>query len=281
MVTAAVFMDLNADKKPDLLLAGDWMPIMTFKNTGTTFENQPVDAFKDSDGMWAAIEAADLDGDGDLDFIFGNAGLNNQYKATPERPLTIYYDDFDKNGAVDPICTYYIGNKSYPMFSRDEMLDQMTFLKRKYTSYAAYADATMEDVFGKEAVEKSKKVYCKELRSMVFENLGNFGFKRHSLPDAVQFSRTSGIVVQDLDSDGKAEVVLAGNFSPYRVQLGPCDASVGVVLRQETPFRFEPVSPSQTGLWASGDIRQMALLNSFRILITVNDGQPVLLEWKK
>lgn len=281
MVTAAVFADLNADKKPDLMLAGDWMPVMTFKNTGTTFENQPVEALKNSDGMWAAMEAADLDGDGDTDFILGNAGLNNQYKPTPGRPVTIYYDDFDKNGVIDPVCTYYIGEKSYPMFSRDEMLDQMTALKRKYTNYAGYADATIEDVFGKEAVEKSKKVYCKQLSSIVLENLGNFGFKQHALPEAAQFSRTSSIIADDFDGDGKTDLILAGNFSPYRVQLGPCDASVGVVLKQTAPFQFEALSPSETGLWAGGDIRSSVLLNKKRILFTVNDDQPVLLEWKK
>lgn len=281
MVTAAVFTDLNADTKPDLLLAGDWMAVMAFKNIGATFEAQAAELLKDSEGMWAAMEAADLDGDGDLDFILGNAGLNNQYKSTPDRPVVIYYDDFDKNGVIDPVCTYYIGGKSYPMFSRDEMLDQMTALKRKYTNYADYADATIEDVFGKDAVEKSRKVYCKELRSIVLENLGDFVFKRHALPEAVQFSRTSSIIVQDLNGDSKTDLILAGNFSSYRVQLGPCDASVGTVLKQVAPFRFEALSPSETGLWAGGDVRNGVLLNKKRILFTVNDRQPVLLEWKK
>lgn len=281
MVTAAVFADLNGDQKPDLMIAGDWMPVMAFKNTGTTFENQQPDALKDSDGMWAAIEAADLDGDGDLDFILGNAGLNSQYKATPERPLMIYYDDFDKNGVIDPVCTYFIGEKSYPMFSRDEMLDQMTALKRKYTNYAGYADATLEDVFGKEAVENSQKAYCKELSSMVLENLGNFGFRRHELPETVQFSRTSSIIARDLDGDQRADLVLAGNFSPYRVQLGPSDASVGTVLRQVSPYRFEVMPPSQTGLWVVGDVRNGTWLKPNRIMYTVNNGLPLLLEWHK
>jgi hypothetical protein len=281
MVTAVVFTDLNADKKPDLLLVGDWMPVMAFKNTGATFETQAIEQLKDTDGMWAAMEAADLDSDGDLDFILGNAGLNNQYKPTPDRPMAIYYGDFDKNGVIDPVCTYYISGKSYPMFSRDEMLDQMTALKRKYTTYTSYADAAIEDVFSKDAVEKSGKVYCKELSSIVLENLGNFGFKRHALPETVQFSRTSSIIAQDLNGDNKTDLVLAGNFSPYRVQLGPCDASVGTVLKQVAPFRFEVLSPSETGLWAHGDVRSGVLLNKKRILFTVNDDQPVLLEWKK
>ena len=115
----------------------------------------------------------------------------------------------------------------------------------------------------------------------MLENLGDFGFKRHALPDVAQFSRTSGIIAQDLNGDAKTDLVLLGNFSPYRVQLGPCDASVGAVLKQVAPFRFEALPPSETGVWAGGDIRSAVLLNKKRILFTVNDDQPVLLEWKK
>lgn len=281
MVTAAVFTDLDTDKLPDLLIVGDWMPVVAFQNKGNTLEKREVAGLKDSDGMWAAIEAADLDSDGDLDFILGNGGLNNQYKASVDKPLAIYYDDFDKNGAIDPVCTYFIGDKSYPMFSRDEMLDQMVFLKRKYTSYESYADATMKDIFGAEAVEKSKKVYCKLLRSIILENKGNFNFARHELPEDAQLSRVSGIVAKDLDGDQKTDLILAGNFSPYRVQLGPCDASVGSILRQTSPFRFESLPASKTGFWASGDIRYVAAINGERIMCSVNGGMPLIFDLEK
>jgi hypothetical protein len=174
---SATFTDFDQDKKPDLMLTGDWMPIKVFKNKGNAFEEKQIPELKNSDGMWAALMPIDLDSDGDLDFVVGNAGLNNQYKASVEKPVTIYYDDFDKNGVVDPVCTYYIGEKSYPMFSRDEMLDQMVFLKRKYTSYEAYADATVEDVFGKEAVAKSNKVYCRHFPALFWRTKEIFSFR--------------------------------------------------------------------------------------------------------
>lgn len=280
MITAVVFNDLDKDGKLDMVLTGDWMKIRTFKNTGSKMEEVMVPELVQTDGMWAAISAIDLDNDGDLDFVLGNCGLNNQYQASPEKPLTLYYDDFDKNGVVDPVFTYYIGDKEYPMFSRDEMLDQMVFLKRKYTSYALYADATAEDVFGKEAISKSPVLYCKELKSIVLENKGNFQFALHPLPENVQFSRTSGILSADIDHDGMKDLILAGNFSPYRVQLGPCDASVGSVLRQVGPFRFAGMEPSFTGFWATGDIRNMITLDSLRIFITVNNNAPLIFDLK-
>ncbi|QRR02510.1 VCBS repeat-containing protein [Dyadobacter sandarakinus] len=281
MVTAAVFADFDKDQKPDLLLAGDWMPVRAFRNNGNIFQAMEVPELKNSDGMWAAIYPIDLDRDGDMDFVLGNGGLNNQYKASADQPVMICYDDFDKNGTIDPVCTYFIGDKSYPMFSRDEMLDQMAALKRKYTSYALYADAAIEDVFGREAVEKAKKVYCKELSSIVLENKGNFRFEKHSLPAEVQMSRVSGIVAADTDGDSRPELLLSGNFLPYRVQLGPCDASVGTVLRQVKPFEFEPVAPGVSGFWAAGDVRSSILLNGLRILVGVNDGEPLIFDLKK
>jgi hypothetical protein len=278
MITAATFTDFDQDKKPDLMLVGDWMPVKVFRNKGNAFEEKQIASLKNSDGMWAALMPIDLDQDGDLDFVAGNAGLNSQYKASAEKPVTIYYDDFDKNGVVDPICTFYIGEKSYPMFSRDEMLDQMVFLKRKYTSYEAYADATVEDVFGKDAVEKSSKVYCRRLSSIVLENKGNFEFQVHELPQEAQVSRVSGIASYDFDQDKKPELILAGNFSPYRVQLGQCDASLGTILKQTAAFQFESVPAGQTGFWATGDIRGLEMLDEKRIVCSVNGGQPVIFQ---
>jgi len=276
MITAVHFEDLNKDGKPDLMLAGDWMKIRTFKNTGSVMQEIIVPELADTEGMWASITAVDLDNDGDMDFVLGNCGLNNQYKASPEKPLALYYDDFDKNGVVDPVLTYYIGNKSYPMFSRDEMLDQMVSLKRKFTSYASYANVTIEDIFGKEAVSKSPVLYCKQLSSIILENKGDFNFLKHNLPKDVQFSRISGVIATDIDHDGKKDLVMAGNFSPYRVQLGPCDASVGVVLRQSGSFIFESMQPSETGFWATGDIRYMLNIDSSRIVLSVNNGEPLV-----
>ncbi|WP_439582403.1 VCBS repeat-containing protein [Dyadobacter bucti] len=277
MITCATFDDLDKDGNPDLILAGDWMPVRAFKNTGKSMDEVNVRELKNTDGMWAALVPVDIDQDGDMDFVLGNGGLNNQYKASVEKPVVIYYDDFDKNGVIDPICTYYIGDKSYPMFSRDEMLDQVVSLKRKYTSYESYSDATVEDIFGKEAIAKSDKVYCRLLTSVVLENKGGFQFQIHQLPEDAQMSRVGGIVSEDLDHDGKPDLVMAGNFSPYRVQLGPCDASFGAVLLQKEPFVFEAVPPAESGFWAGGDVRNMAKVDE-RIVISVNDGEPVFFQ---
>jgi hypothetical protein len=280
MIVSAIFADFDQDNRPDLFLVGDWMRIRIFKNTGSKFEEVVSPELNHTEGMWATAYAVDLDKDGDLDLVLGNCGKNSQYQVSKEKPLKLYYDDFDRNGVVDPVFTYFIGDRSYPMFSRDEMLDQMVYLKRKYTSYALYADATMDDIFGKESVEKSPVLQCNEMSSLILENKGGFNFVRHELPEEVQFSRVSGVIATDVDKDGMTDLILGGNFSPYRVQLGPSDSSVGSVLRQISPFKFEALAPSQTGFWAAGDIRNMLMLNDKRIVITVNNNSPLILNYQ-
>jgi hypothetical protein len=279
IITGATFGDLDQDSRPDLILVGDWMKIRTFRNTGSSLEEINHQELEETDGLWATIVPVDVDNDGDLDYIVGNAGVNNQYKASSDKPMILYFDDFNKDGAVDPVTTYYIGDTSYPMFSRDEMLDQMVSLKRKYTSYKSFADATMEDIFGKEAVGKSPRLYCKELSSIILENTGNFHFKIHKLPETAQFSRLSGIIPFDLDNDKKMDLILAGNFSPFRVQLGPCDASMGTILKQTSAFKFKEVEPSESGFWATGDVRNIIFLkNDKRIVVGSNNDKPAIFQ---
>ncbi|PWJ60081.1 VCBS repeat protein [Dyadobacter jejuensis] len=279
MVTGAQFVRLDSDTLPDLILSGDWMKIRTFKNTGTAMEEIEATALHDTEGLWAMLEPVDIDGDGDLDFVVGNLGRNNQFAASIEKPMVLYYDDFDSNGLVDPIMTYFIGETSFPMLSRDELLDQIPALKKKYTTYQSFADATIDSIFGRQAVADAPRLVCKTLSSIIIENKGDFNFEIHQLPAMAQLSRISGIVPYDVDGDQRLDLFLAGNFMPLRVQLGPCDASVGNVLKQIAPFQFEALPSSQSGFWAGGDVRSMIGLGR-RILVGRNDDQPLLFEIK-
>ncbi|HMH33970.1 MAG TPA: hypothetical protein VK543_13115 [Puia sp.] len=106
-----------------------------------------------SSGWWNSILAEDFDGDGDLDLVIGNTGLNTQFKASEKEPLTLYYKDFDNNGSIDPILCYYINGISYPSSSRDDLMDQLPSLKKKFLEYKSYADATIHDIFSAEQLK--------------------------------------------------------------------------------------------------------------------------------
>ncbi|MEO6314564.1 MAG: VCBS repeat-containing protein [Chitinophagaceae bacterium] len=256
MVTTAVWCDLNKDHFPELLVAGDWMPVLLLQNNKGKLEDISKTAgLADTYGMWSAITAADVDGDGDTDFILGNCGWNNQFKATKTAPLTLYAADFDDNGTIDPIVCYYVQGKSYPMASRDELLDQLVSLRKKYVKYADYADATVQDIFPKEKLAQALLLHCDELASGILYNDGNSKFSFKPLPLAAQFSRVNGIVTDDFNDDGIPDIFVAGNFFPYRVQLGRSDASFGVLLQGKGHGNYEAADVAASGCFADGDVR--------------------------
>jgi len=260
MVTAAVFADLDNDAYPELLIAGDWMPVRLFHNTqGRLSDVSAAAGLNGLSGMWSSIMAADVDGDGDTDFIMGNCGYNDQFKASPAQPMTLYVADFDNNGTLDPIMCYYIQGKNYPMASRDELLDQMVSLKKKFVNYLSYADATMENIFPPEKIAQAKVFRCDQLASGVLYNHGNGQFAFTPLPLTAQFSKVFGAVVDDFDGDGTKDILLSGNFYPYKTQLGRCDASLGVLLKGSAGAegQFRAVDPEDSGCYIGGDVRGM------------------------
>ncbi|MCW3091236.1 MAG: RNA-binding protein [Ferruginibacter sp.] len=288
MVTTAQWVDINKDQYPELIIAGDWMPVMLFNNTKGKLEDISTAAgLTNLNGMWSALSATDIDGDGDIDFLLGNCGYNDQFsKTNRDQPLQLYVNDFDDNGTTDPILCYYIQGKSYPMASRDELLDQVVSLKKKYVHYKDYADATIKDIFPKEKINQAKMLYCDELASGILYNNGknNFSFKPFPLP--AQESKIFGITTDDFDKDGRKDILCSGNYFPYRVQLGRSDASLGLLMRQSASGDFSAIDPSLSGVYIDGDVRAMVTVKnkSGENLIIVaknNDAVQVLKEGGK
>jgi hypothetical protein len=281
MVKAAVWADLHQSRYPDLLIAGDWMPVMLFQNDkGRLSDISDKSGLTHLNGMWGFVTAADVNNDGNTDFILGNCGYNDQFRVSPKHPMTMYVADFDENGNIDPVIWYYIGGKSYPMASRDELLDQVNALKRKYVKYKDYADATIADIFPEEKLKQAKVFTCDELASGILYNDGHgrFSFKPFDLRG--QFSRVSGALVDDFDHDGIPDILLSGNFYPYRAELGRNDASLGL-LYKGTGHSFEAVDPTVSGVYAGGDVRGMLEITDARgekliVIAKNNDAVQVL-----
>ncbi len=260
MVTDALWTDFNNDGWPDLLIVGEWMPIRLFENKMGKLTEVRNSELENATGLWNRVAAVDFDLDGDLDYIVGNAGVNLPWHASMLKPLTLYVSDFNSDGRLDPIICNFIQGKSFPVASRDEMLLQMNSLRKKYTDYGSYALASLEDMVGLEQVKGSKKYQINTLQSSMLENLGNGNFKLQPLPVEAQVSSVRGILVEDFNGDGVEDILLAGNFFSFRTQYGPCDASKGLMLKGIGKGNFVPISWERTGFYASGDIRNMQLL---------------------
>jgi enediyne biosynthesis protein E4 len=145
-ITAAVWADITNDGLNDLVVAGEWMPIRIFQNNKSSFTEVTLTYFdKLRYGWWKTLCVADLNGDGNLDIVGGNFGLNSQYAASDQQPVELFYADFDQNGSVDPVTTTYIQGKRYPYLTRDELLEQLGFLRSRFNTYKSYSSATLED----------------------------------------------------------------------------------------------------------------------------------------
>jgi hypothetical protein len=229
--------------------------------------------------LWSALLVEDVNADGLPDIIAGNAGNNLQFKASEKEPITLFASDIDDNGVDDVLFCYYINGKSYPAASRDELLDQVVPLRKRFVKYQQYANATVEDIVPA-AKRKTAAIWkVTELSSVIYLNKGN-GFEKTLLPPETQFSRVFGIQALPA-SGGERPLLLTGNFYPWRVQWGRCDGGLGTLLQTDAKGVTRVVPNMAAGLFASGDIRQAGLVKTaagkhWVILAKNNDSVQVL-----
>ncbi|HET6254046.1 MAG TPA: VCBS repeat-containing protein [Puia sp.] len=255
MVTDARWVDLDGDGRKDLILCGEFMPVMVYMNTPTGFVDKTADYFgKAAPGFWNVLSVVDLDGDGKPDLVAGNLGLNSCMKISAAEPAELYYSDFDHNGSIDPFLNFYIQGVSYPFVSRDELNEQMYSMRKKFTSYKEYSTATMKDIFTPAELQQAGKLTATEDRTVCWMNRGG-RFEQVRLPMEAQFAPVCRIVTGDFDGDGRIDLLLLGNHSDNRLKMGSMDANYGVVLRGDGRGGFSHVSQPAAGLSVKGDVK--------------------------
>jgi enediyne biosynthesis protein E4 len=270
MVTDAAWVDLNHDSWPDLIVTGEFMPIRVFINEqGKRFIDATGKWFNPSEaGLWSKIAVADFDGDGNMDLVAGNWGTNSQLKSSPAEPMVMTYKDFDNNGTIDPVLTYFIMGKSYPFAGRDEMINQIPGLKKKFPDYASYSTATINDIFSVADLKGAVTISVPELRTVFFRNTGS-SFEKRSLPVEAQFSPVYAIEVLDYNKDGNPDFIICGNQSAGCVKLGPIDANYGELFEGDGKCNFRYIPQKQSGLSFTGDVKSIKY-------ITVRDRKYIL-----
>lgn len=283
MVTDAKWVDINKNNKPLLIICGEWMPLKCFLLENNQFVDK-TDVYFDKSlyGLWNKMEFNDIDNDGDLDLIAGNWGTNSQFTASEKEPMTMYYDDFDKNGFIDPIICQYNEGVSYPMATRDELTDQMVSLRQKFPDYEKYSDATIKEIFSQAQIENAKKLKVNYLHTSWLENV-NGKFITRSLPIQSDFSPVYAISANDFNGDGNIDLLLCGNIDNTRIRIGKIDANYGVLLLGDGKGQFKYVNQMESGLSLKGNVRDILKLDKINgnnlLLIGVNNNAPVTLKY--
>lgn len=275
MVTDAVWQDTDRDGRPDLVVVGEWMPLTIFQNTGTTLQKKETVR---SDGWWNCVKAADVDGDGDWDLVLGNLGLNSKIKGTEKHPAQLLVNDFDGNGQMETVLAYYKSDSNaYLLHAKPELTAQMPGLRKKFLRYADYAGKKMDEVFESDQLRgvQVKKAY--QLQSCVALNDGRGNFALTPLPLRAQFAPVYAILAEDLDGDGRLDLLCGGNFFGVKPEIGRYDASYTTFLKGDGRGNFTFVPNSKTGLIVKNEIRDIVKIKTPKgeVLLFAKNNEPI------
>jgi hypothetical protein len=258
MITDASWADIDGDKDTDLIVVGEWMEVKVFKNENGKFADATLaSGLEKSNGWWNTIEPVDFDKDGDIDFVVGNHGLNSRFRASIDKPASMYVSDFDKNGSIEQIICVYNGDNAYPMALKHDLIQQMPSLRKRYLKYEQYKDQKITDIFPAEELKSASVLFSYNFASVTLTNDGTGKFTVKQLPLEAQVSPTYGILADDIDGDGNTDIVLGGNLYNVKPEAGRYDASFGLFLKGDGKGNFLPVKSRESGLFVDGEVRSI------------------------
>lgn len=290
IINAASWADLDNNGEKELIIAGEWMPVTVLKRTidqqsgrslfvpieskvHLTDQNKVRElSLNDLKGWWNAIMVADVNKDGYDDIIVGNRGLNSRISANIDEPCTIYAKDFDDNGSYDAVLGYYIMGKCYPMYHRDQLIDQMPMFRKKYYRYKMYSGRTMDELFTPAQMSGMDiyKANCFASGILVNDGKGNFTFQ--PFPEMAQLSTVNDILYDDFDGDSIKDILVCGNNNDADVGTGNYDAMAALLLTGDGKGNFRAVKGAFSGLNITGEVRRMIELNDRKNVIFLKNS---------
>ncbi len=277
LVTGSQWGDFDGDGRKDLLVACEWGPVKFFQNTPEGFVEKTREAgLGELTGWWTSVRVADLDQDGDLDFVAGNFGLNTKYDVDAEHPATLFAHDFGGQGKLQLVEAKSKDGKLLPVRGRSCSTSAMPHLLKNAPSYAAFASQSLQDLYTPKALDQAIRLEANTLATMVFWNDGKGGFKGEALPILSQLAPVMDIAIGDFDGDGAVDLALGQNFNGAQRETGRMNAGLGVLLKGGPEGEFHELWPAQSGFIQRDDLRGLIAkdLNGDGVidLITANNG---------
>ena len=263
MINAAVWSDFDNDGWIDLIVVGEWMQPAFFKNEkGKLIDVTQETGLTNSHGWWNSIYPADIDNDGDIDYVLGNMGTNVDYRPVPHQPLELFYGHFKGVAKAQPVLSCYMADENgkrqrYPFAYRDDLFRVMPLLKKKYWNYDLYSRATIDEIFDKKELSGAEHYQADIFENCILKNEGHGKFNIVALPAEAQLSCVNGIVATDVNADGNIDLILTGNSHSSEIVYGWMDASPGLVLTGDGKGNFRPVPSPEIGLFLYGDMKSL------------------------
>ena len=278
MVTDAVFTDIDNDNDSDLIIVGEWMEVNVLENKQGIF----VDAtskygLEDTRGIWWSITASDLDNDGDDDYIIGNLGENNKFKASEEHPFKVYANDFDNNGTNDIVLAKYYKNDYVPLRGRECTSQQMPYVAEKFKDYNSFASSKLIDILPQDKVDDAVVYEIKSFESIILIN-DNGRLKKLPLPNQAQISPIKSSIVLDVNNDGYKDIITVGNHYGVEVETTRYDAGIGCVLLGDGNNNYIALSTRESGFYLPYDSRDIDEINckgNLKSLIITNNDEKI------
>lgn len=280
MVTDAVWQDVDADGRVDLVVVGEWMPITIFRNTGGgRLTRAATPGLEKSHGWWNRIVAADFTGDGRVDFVVGNLGLNTRLRATATEPTTMYVKDFDGNGFIEQIVAGYNQGRSYPLTMRDDLIKAVPPLKTRFLNYKDYARQSISDIFPAAELESAIVRTAYTFSTSLAQRNADGSFTLVALPREAQVAPVYGMLVEDVDGNGTSDLLLAGNFDGVKPEIGRMSAGYGLLLLGDGKGAFTPIRAMESGFFVPGQAREIGRIRApggARYVVARNSDRPLL-----
>jgi len=284
MVKDALWVDINRDSLVDLVVVGDWMPITILVQDKNHFFSNETQAYGlgETSGLWNRIETADIDRDGDADFVVGNWGANTRLKFDDSTPLKLYFNDYDQNESLDHLLVYSNDGLQSLFFSRDLLLKQVPAFKRKFPTYSKYGKVDIESILSPEQINQSKKLMATMMQSVVLTNHST-SFKINPLPPEAQYFPVKAICFSDINNDGSNDILLGGNLLAIQPEIGVSDAGHGLMLVGDGRGQFRTCLPEVAGFNVTGEVRDIAIVKGYKgeSLYLVSRNNNTILTYRK